>query len=148
MKQQGFTLLELLVVLVIAGLLLSLTPPLISAALPGVQLKSSARQLAAALRYARSYAVVQQQEALVEIDVESRTFRVSGRDRLVSLPKQLTLKLFAAQSELKNNRIGAIRFFTDGSSTGGRVTILHKQRGYVVDVDWLTGYVQITAKSD
>ena len=47
---RGFTLLELLVVLALATLLIALVPPLISAALPGVELKSSARKVAASVR--------------------------------------------------------------------------------------------------
>jgi general secretion pathway protein H len=42
-----------------------------------------------------------------------------------------------------NERQGAIRFFPDGGSNGGRVTVASGERKYEVDVDWLTGRVAI-----
>jgi len=53
-RQRGFTLLELLVVLVIAVLLVSLTPPLLSGLSGSTELRGAARQLAAGLRFARN----------------------------------------------------------------------------------------------
>jgi len=136
-------LVELLVVMVIAALLLSVIPPLFSAAVPGVQLKGAARELAAALRYARGRAVVGQQTAALLLDVEARQYRVTGRERIYALPKSLELELFAARSEQTTGNSGGIRFFPDGSSTGGRVTLKAGERSYKVDVDWLTGRVRI-----
>ncbi len=68
---RGFTLVELLVVLAIAGLLLAVTPPLISAAMPGVELKAAARRTAGALRLAREVAIASGRDAAWVIDVES-----------------------------------------------------------------------------
>ena len=53
------------------------------------------------------------------------------------------MKLFTAQSDLVSDKIGAIRFFPDGGSNGGRVTVFAGERKYEVDVDWLTGRVAI-----
>ena len=36
-----------------------------------------------------------------------------------------------------------ITFYPDGSSTGGRVTLRDEDNGYVVDVDWLTGRIDV-----
>ena len=52
----GFTLLELILVLVIIGLLTSLVAPAITS-LAGLKLKAATRRVAAGLRYARSQAV-------------------------------------------------------------------------------------------
>ena len=140
----GFTLLELLVVLAIAGMILAVTPPLFSAALPGLQMKSSARQLASALRYARSSAVTQQSQTIVTLDVANREFTVTGRAKAYEFPEQFKLKLFTARSELSEDGTkGNIRFFPDGGSTGGRVTVSYGERSHEIDVDWLTGRVRI-----
>ena len=53
------------------------------------------------------------------------------------------MKLYAAQSEVESARKGSIRFYADGSSTGGRITVSSGERKYLVDVDWLTGRVSI-----
>jgi hypothetical protein len=40
-------------------------------------------------------------------------------------------------------RIGQIRFFPDGSSTGGRIGLSRNDRRAAVAVDWLTGLVSV-----
>jgi general secretion pathway protein H len=59
------------------------------------------------------------------------------------LPDNLEVKLYGAQSEVTSERRGSIRFYPDGSSTGGRITVASGERKYLVDVDWLTGRVSI-----
>lgn len=141
--QAGFTLIELLVVTIIMVMAYSLAGPLVSSGVSSTELKASARQLAAGLRRARSEAVAQRRESALTIDVEGRRFQLSGDPRLYRLPKDVDVKLFTAQSELVNTNTGSIRFFPDGGSTGGRITVTAKQRQYAVDVNWLTGQVAI-----
>ena len=141
--QAGFTLIELLVVTVIMVMAYSLAGPLISSGVSSTELKASARQLAAGMRKARSDAVSQRRETVLTLDVENRRFQLSGDSRIYRLPKDVEVKLFTAQSELVDSNTGAIRFFPDGGSTGGRITVSAKQRQYSVDVNWLTGQVAI-----
>ena len=53
MRRSGFTMLELLVVMVIVSLLFGIASPLVMSAGDNIELKSSARQLVAALRSTR-----------------------------------------------------------------------------------------------
>jgi general secretion pathway protein H len=139
----GFTLVELLLVLVIAAMVAAVAPPLLSAAMPGLQLKSTAREMAAALRYARGQAIAGQQEGMVNLDLEERRFAVTGRSNDYAIPDGIAVLLDTVRSELHGERGGAIRFYPDGSSTGGRVTLSRGESSYKVDVDWLTGRVRI-----
>ncbi len=139
----GFTLLELLIVLVIAASVVTLVLPQLSNAMTIVELKSGARKLASALRHARSQAIVRAQEVAVVLDVQERTYQTSGFKEIHRLSSDLNLKLFTAESELLNDETGTIRFFADGSSTGGRITLSASRHVYVVDVNWLTGKVVI-----
>lgn len=141
---RGFTLLEMMIVLVIAALILAVAPPLLSRALPGTQLKGAARQIAAGLRYTRGHAVISQQEAVFKLDVEARRAEISGRAKPLKLPQDLDLRLFTAQAELVDEQVGAVRFYPDGSATGGRITVAYDEREYHVDIDWLTGHVAIS----
>jgi general secretion pathway protein H len=143
---RGFTLVELLVVLAILVVVLALVPPLVAAAFPGVELKGAARQVAAGLRTARERALAARADASFEIDVDEHWFRVvGGEERRTELPARLALHLLTADQELSSQTRGAIRFFPDGSSTGGRVTLSYEDRGYDVGVDWLTGRIRIQA---
>lgn len=141
--QHGFTLLELLVVLVIAVLLVAVVPPLISGMSGATELRGAARQLAAGLRFARNEAVTRQREAVLTLDLSKHRFAVSGDPREIALPESLSLHLYTAQSELLDQATGNIRFFPDGSSTGGAVTVSGPKLAYRVNVDWLTGAIAI-----
>jgi len=141
----GFSLIELLVVLAIAALILAVAPPMLSNAMPGLQLKSTARQLASGLRYARDRAVAGRSEVNFTVDLEARTVTVTNREAVIGIPDSLEVSLVTAASELVNETLGHIRFYPDGTSTGGRVTVSYKGNGYDVDVDWLTGRVSIDA---
>ena len=141
--QHGFTLLEILIVLVIGVLLVALVPPLLSGMSGATELRGAARQLAAGLRNARNEAVTRQQEAVLTLDLERHRFGVTGDPREIALPESVALKLYTAQSELLDSATGGIRFFPDGSSTGGAITVSGPKLAYRVNVDWLTGAVAI-----
>ena len=140
---RGFTLIELLAVLFIGALVYAL---LLGVPLRGTStadLKSSARTLASGLRQAQSTAMATRRDATLTLDLEAREFAVTGAEGTRTLPKDLELKLYTAQTEAVSERKGAIRFYPDGSSTGGRITVAAGERKYEVDVDWLTGRVSI-----
>ena len=141
--QRGFTLLELMLVLVIAAAAYVLVIRFTGSGVSGAELKSAARTVAAGLRAARSDAIATQDSASLMLDLERRVIQVSGTHRPYALPDRVELKLYTAQSEIVDEKQGAIRFYPDGSSTGGRVTVASKERQFLVDVDWLTGRVTI-----
>ena len=102
-----------------------------------------ARQLASGLRLARSEAVAQRRETFLVIDLAGRRFKVDRDAREYPLPKNIELKLYTAQKDLVDEKTGSIRFYPDGGSNGGRITLGAGERKYEVDVDWLTGRVAI-----
>jgi len=77
------------------------------------------------------------------LDVENKTYSVANKNKKLTLPDDTTLTLTTAQSEQISDNIGAIRFFADGSSTGGRIKLGYKRSEYLIDVNWLTGKVTI-----
>jgi general secretion pathway protein H len=144
MDQRGFTLLELLVVLAIIGVMLAVVPGFLLRGQPGLDVDVAARAIADALRQARSEAVLQNREQLFALDVEQRLFRVGGQRAPVQIAKGFEITFQTARSETMSETIGQIRFFPDGSATGGRIGLaLDGQRVEVV-VDWLTGLVSVS----
>ena len=142
-QHRGVTLLELLIVLTLMALIAAMVLPMFSTGVSGTDLKTAARDVAAGLRLARDRAIAQRTESLLELNLEARTFRVSPDERSHRLPEKLDLKLYTAQRDLLNDKVGAIRFFPDGGSNGGRISLAAGERKYDVDVDWLTGRVAI-----
>ena len=141
--ERGVTLLELLVVLMLMALIAGIAIPMFGGGVSSSDLKSAAREVAAGLRFARDQAIAQRAESLLELDLDGRTFRVPPDPRTHRLPARLDLKLYTAQRDLVSEKVGAIRFFPDGGSNGGRITLAGGERKYDVDVDWLTGRVSI-----
>lgn len=142
-RHSGFTLLELMVVLVIAGIAYALILGTPFGRASAGDLKSAARTLASGLRTAQTTAMVTRRDSLLTLDMESREFVVGADPRVHSISDKIDLKLYTAQSEVSSERRGSIRFYPDGSSTGGRITLSSGERKYLVDVDWLTGRVSI-----
>jgi general secretion pathway protein H len=139
---RGFTLLEMLVVLMLMALIAAVTIPTFSG-VSTTELKTAAREVAAGLRLARGQAIAQRTESVLELDVVARSFRVPPDPRVHALPSGIDLKLFTAQRDLSTDQVGAVRFYPDGGSNGGRITLAAGERKLDVDVDWLTGRVAI-----
>ena len=139
----GVTLLELLVVLSLMAILSALVVPMLGGGVSTTDMKTAARQVAAGLKLARSEALATRSEQTVVLDLEQRTFRVARDPRVVALPKGIEVKVVTAQSDIASEKTGAIRFFPDGGSNGGRVTLAAGERKFEIDVDWLTGRVAI-----
>lgn len=139
----GFSLLELLVVLAMAGLMLALVPPLFGNAIASAETRAAARQITAALKQTRGTAVAGQHEAVLVLDLQARTFQLEGGDRQRSLPDNIGMTLTTAESERIAEQVGGIRFFADGSSTGGRIELRTDTQYFVIDIDWLTGSISI-----
>lgn len=138
----GFSLLELLAVLVVmAAVVATVAPAFVKTG--GTEVEAAARTLAAGLRRARSQAIQHHRPQSLVLDVEQRTFRLSFEDRSRGLPHGIALKMVTAQEALESTERGAIRFYSNGGSSGGQITVSGGVRELVVDVDWLNGRVRI-----
>ena len=142
----GFTLVELLVVLIVIGLLVALAPISMHRAIPGLELRTTTRELAAALRNTRGTAIRDNREMALTLDVEAGWYRLDGRRGEQEIPGDIELKLLTATSELEGEGAGRIRFFPDGTSTGGQITLARDDDTYYILIDWLSGRVEITDK--
>jgi general secretion pathway protein H len=142
-RQRGVTLLELLIVISIMAFAVAIVLPTLGGGPSTSELKSAARELASGLRYARGQAIVRRSEALLVLDIDARTFTLPPDARVHRLPEKIGIKLFTAQRDVVSEKVGAIRFFPDGGSNGGRITLAAGERKFDVDVDWLTGRVAI-----
>ena len=140
---RGFTLVELLVVLLIMSVLLVAAPIAFDRVLPGLQLRSDARNVASVLREARAQAIRANREATVTVDVAERTYYLGDDGTSQRFSEGVTVTLKTAESELLEPDVGRIRFFPDGTSTGGMVSLDRGGRTYNIAVDWLYGRVQI-----
>lgn len=107
-----------------------------------VRLEALARHVSDELNRARIAAIRTNREAVFLMDLEARRYGAVDADH--ALPDGVTARLVTAQSETAlDNASGVVRFFPDGTSTGGRVELEREGRVRLVRVDWLTGHVRV-----
>ena len=139
---RGFTLVELMVVLVIISLMLALVGTSISRSISGAEMRESARKVAASLRYTRTKAILSKSEQVFTLDTETGAYQAADRPP-EELPEGMNAELNTARSELTSETAGGIRFYPDGGSTGGNVRLEANGRVYQVNVTWLTGEASV-----
>jgi general secretion pathway protein H len=146
-REHGFTLLEMLSVIILIGIAAAAVSISVAHGLASARINAAAGELAASLRTTRTQAIVKGQQSVFEVDTRGELYRGADK-RDVKLPKGLELSVTSAASDQTRGEIARIRFFPDGSSTGGRITLRSGQREWHVNVSWLTGAVTIfdTAK--
>lgn len=142
---RGFTLLELIIVLMVSVLGFAVIGSNISSGNQSTRLKAAARDIASALRYAHGQALITQKPVSVAINLGENSYRISNRDKVYRLEKEIDISLTVAEEEFAEGREGSIRFFADGSSTGGRIILEWGQQLRRIDVNWITGAVTISA---
>ena len=143
-QQRGFTLIELTVVLLIIVLGFSVIGSNISSGNQSAQLKAVARDFASAFRYARGQALISHKEVAVAINLAENSYKVSNRDKIHHFSDEIDVTLVIAQDEFEDDETGHIRFYADGSSSGGRITLEWGNLIYYVDVNWLSGKIDIS----
>ncbi len=142
----GFSLVELLVVLVLAGLLVSLVGGSVIRNLDAVKVRRAGKEMMTALRYTRGRAVVSREERTLEVNVEERTYQAPDREP-VQLPDGVDVTLKTALFDL-DEKVGKVRFFPDGSSTGAQLTLTAGERNWRITVAWLTGEIVLEDSAD
>ncbi len=145
-EQAGFTLLEMLVVLAILAVVGSAALMLSGRRPAGVDVKSAANMLSAELRLARARAIHTSGETFVAVDVEAREFWNDRQAARQPLRHDLTIDLVTAAPERVSRAVGRVRFFPDGSSTGGSITLNLGAQVSKVSIDWLTGIPKVASQ--
>ncbi|MEE4358886.1 MAG: prepilin-type N-terminal cleavage/methylation domain-containing protein [Desulfococcaceae bacterium] len=159
---RGFSLFELLVVLVIIGLMSAFAVPQMAGSLMKMNALTAAKKLGSVLRYARSRAVAEKIPYIAVISWEDQQIAVQDYR---SLAADLQQKYEGADADEGRAKIYAppdgirmlkgegladgpasysyIAFYTGGGSSGGNIIIAdEKERSYLLHVDFITGSVE------
>ena len=140
-QAQGFTLLELLIVVAIIGMAIGVVITHGPMRSQGLEARAAAGTLAQTLRIARAQAIARSQNVSVLIDPASHSFagdlgpihKLAPGTDIAALPGTLPGPHGTAM----------LRFSPDGSASGGGVTLGHGARALTVSVEWLTGQVKV-----
>lgn len=155
LESRGYTFLELIVVLAIIGAAVLLVMPQVGKGVETLRLKSTTRQLASVLRYARVLAVSERTVSVVGLDLSREEYWLgmmapgSTREEVrttYTLPETVKVAV-QPLGEASSRTRGIVRFmfFPRGGAYGGWLWLEgEKGRRYGIVVDPLTGRVRIS----
>ena len=156
MKDRGFSLIELIVVLVLLSLSIALIAPSLSRFSKTVELKAAAKKVSAILRYYRSEAINKGKVYQVLFDsnlrevkvqsIESEDQEENGEER----GQERSQSLFPSrggpderdevESPQYPSDLPTIEFYPNGGSNGGDILLdTQSQKGFKIKVNFLTG---------
>jgi general secretion pathway protein H len=142
-RQAGFTLVELLVVLVVLALVAGLAATQLGSRHGGAVLQAAAHELASRCRAARAAAIRQAASRTVVIDMVDRVVTTGAGVAPLRIADTISVTTETSAAERQGQRVAGIRFFPNGGSTGGKVRLETGRQAYEVRVNWLTGRVVV-----
>jgi general secretion pathway protein H len=139
MRSEGFTLMELIVVLAILGALAALVTPSFSRTVASARLRSAASDVRTTLARGRALAVAAARERAVAFDLSRGEFGVDN-EAVRSLPETIRLGAVLPGEERQERGSVRVRFFPDGSGEEVEIFVTAEDGGTLrVTVDPLTG---------
>ena len=140
-RPAGFTLVELLVVLTIIALAMAAVPALLTG-LPSIRLRTAADDMVATLRELHQQAIRRGETTELVLDPAARAYWMSTDPGLHRLPEIVAEIGFKPATAAPAGGSISIRFFADGSASGGTVLLKNGKHLAAVTVDWLTGRIR------
>jgi len=159
----GFTLIELIIVLVIIGIASGLVGIMIGRGSGGLAMKTVTKEISSVLRYARNHAVSEKQTYCFVINKEEGEVRLyADKDKTENkdgdnneekeklpvisrpLPEDLLISINDDDSDVQY-----MEFFPHGNSSGGTIK-LEKENGsiFFIDVNRITGKIEVYRDED
>lgn len=139
-RNKGFSLIEILVVMVFIAVIAGFVSSSMTKSLKKTKIRAVSKNLVSALRYTRGQAIVKHEEKTISFNVKEKTYK-APRKKTVHIPDEVELNVYTADSEIADESVGKIRFFSDGSSTGGWVKLTYGKKIWKINVNWLTGEI-------
>jgi prepilin-type N-terminal cleavage/methylation domain-containing protein len=147
-RDRGFTLLELLMVVLVAALALGVSYPTLSRGSSSLRLRAAGRDVLNTFRYAREKAVTEQTGMMVTVDKERQLLILSDslgdRARSYTLPQGVKIqRLLRAGEEIVQGPL-IVRFLPNGSADSAEV-LLAADTGFFLRIvsDPITGGARI-----
>ena len=149
----GFTLLELVLVLLLMGLIAGLTLPFVVSTLDRIKLQSEVRQIASAIQFTRSEAISRKTLFIFNVDIDKSQYWLAipkQEEVTQSKPIDETVQIMDYQraDETLTEGIFMILFYPRGNSSGGTIRFKSiddkdEENIYAVTIDPITGKPKI-----
>lgn len=137
---QGFTLLEMLVVLAIMSLVLVISIPFVSGSDAALRLEADSRIVMSRLREARELALLTRRPQTVRLQMKTLDVLGPAARPVQHLAGTRSLIVVTAKG-LVDGAEAALVFYEDGGATGGQIELINDEARYRLSINWLTGTV-------
>ncbi|MDA8433918.1 MAG: prepilin-type N-terminal cleavage/methylation domain-containing protein [Nitrospiraceae bacterium] len=139
-REQGFTLLELIIVMLLVALLMSLAAAFFVNTLPSSKFNASARELAATIRHAKALAQIDGEQKSLTIDMDSGRYGI-GDAAGKTVPEGVHIKVIdPVEGEIST---GTYRIVCppNGSIQGGTIVLWNEKKTATITIDPVAGPV-------
>lgn len=140
-REEGFSLVEMIVVLAILSLAMVVSIPFVRGSGEALQLDAEARIVAARLREARTTAMLARRQGSVVIRFQPPGVSGPGQRPFYAFRSAKRLQVLTAKG-LVTGDSAEFLFMADGGSTGGEIRLFSTGASRTLRIDWLTGAVE------
>ena len=141
-KNSGFTLLELIIVLFLIALILGLSTILFVNILPSSRLNATAREMSATIRHAKHLALINGEKQTITINLDSGSYGMEGIVHK-NIPSGITIKVIdPLLGEICNGEYTII-FSATGGIEGGTIVLSTNKKTASIQLDPVVGSVVI-----
>ena len=146
--KNGFTLIEIIVVMLIIGIASGLVGIMISKDTGSLELRTFTKDVSAVLRYARNKAVAEKKIYCFVIDKDKHTYLLYSEDteyknKKIVLNKNIPDELeMSVQDSEEDSQY--MEFFPRGDSSGGAIEITNQEgAGFFIIINRITGNLKV-----
>lgn len=136
-KQAGFTLVEMLVVLTLIALAMTISLPYATKSGDIRRLDALTTTIIAELRLRRAMAITQNRSVALSIDLKNHMVNSSPP---IAIPASVKIELLTSQGQNQTDQL-SFNFYPDGAASGGKIILAIEGSAQEIDVNWLTGAV-------
>jgi hypothetical protein len=138
----GFMLIELIIVVLLIMLILGLSTVFFANSLPSARFNSTVREIAANIRYAKTFTKIKGENQVFFVDFDSRQYGING---LSSKDIPIGINVSAASpfhGEIYKGRYQMV-FFSSGGLEGGSLVITDNKRTATIHFDPVVGSIVV-----
>lgn len=148
-RDAGFTLIELIVVLVVTAMLFAVSVPSFSKLSESREYQSAVREVVTAAHMAKKRAVHRNAPVDLVFDASEHSLAIvtagnpPAQDAFSKLPDSLEISVVTAADLSPGEGLSVIRFYPMGGSSGGDITLMRNTGvGVLIQVGWLLADVK------
>ncbi len=143
----GFTLIELTIVVLLIILIVGISTVYFAGALPSAKLKSAGREMSAILRHARMLAKTEGEDRSVLVNLTTRRYGIDGMQAR-SLPTGVNVRIIDPMKGAVSHGEYTFTFDKSGIAEGGTILLSTGQKKIQIDFDPVLGSVFVKPKED